>query len=185
MCTFQETKRATFPGDGLPSCRLLPPNLRSAGGHPPQVCPSPDVLSASPQMCHQLHARKAPEPHGSFCFLCPPPATASHPSCQPPPLQQKAGGCFQKLLDSSPCQAPGFHLKKELLLRLLERLEMNVTSSASKEKRATISPSLQKGESPACTCGRGSQRSAPPVLSTEACARGGLLMQESQSCRLP
>lgn len=56
---------------------------------------------------------------------------------------------FSRALHSLPCWALTSQLKKLLPTRLVERWETNITSSESKGKRATISPSPQQGESAA------------------------------------
>lgn len=127
-------KKNNVPQGG--ASRLLPP-LCAAGGRPPQVC-----SQHPPNVCHQLHSRRAPEPRISFSSLCLRQPQLP-PSCQQTPLQQTLEALFRS------SQIP-VHVQLSLKERAAHQIAGKIGNerhgSESKEKRAAISPSLQKGE---------------------------------------
>lgn len=114
------------------------------------------VCSQHPPRCATSSALEAPEPSVSFaCFT---PYSRSFK-----PLHQRAGGCYQKLLDSPPHEDLGFHLK-ELPTGLLKRMEMDVTSSESKGKKEPQIPRRRIS----CLI---SQPGLAALLGTDTCGR--------------
>lgn len=146
--SFRKQKEQCSPGMDIPA----------AGGHPPQVCSasSPGVLSASspgvlsllprcalsiPRCATSSTLEELPSPASALGPFAP-----GSPSSHPPASKLHFSKRWRRFPGAPRFLSTlGFHLKTELPIRSLERLEMNVTALKAKKKETRF-PHVSKRE---------------------------------------